>query len=104
MNCKYFGECGACRVYENGYESQLNEKKELNQKRFEEMKETYNKYISKYKKFVLDLVKNNNPKNVTLFMDYVVSRIGSKYGIRPYILRKFFFNIRNMILAVICVT
>jgi len=35
MNCKYFGECGACRVYENGYESQLNEKKELNQKRFE---------------------------------------------------------------------
>ncbi|MEA3371626.1 MAG: tRNA (uridine(54)-C5)-methyltransferase TrmA [Campylobacterota bacterium] len=35
MECKYFGECGACRVYENGYETQLNEKKELNQKRFE---------------------------------------------------------------------
>ena len=35
MDCKYFGECGACRVYENGYEAQLNEKKELNQKRFE---------------------------------------------------------------------
>lgn len=35
MDCKYFGECGACRVYENGYEAQLNEKKELNKKRFE---------------------------------------------------------------------
>ncbi len=35
MNCKYFGECGACRVYEGGYETQLNEKKELNKKRFE---------------------------------------------------------------------
>lgn len=35
MDCKYFGECGACRVYENGYETQLNDKKELNQKRFE---------------------------------------------------------------------
>ena len=35
MDCKYFGECGACRVYENGYEAQLNEKKELNKKRFQ---------------------------------------------------------------------
>ena len=34
MDCKYFGECGACRVYENGYEAQLNEKKELNEDRF----------------------------------------------------------------------
>ena len=36
MTCKYFGECGACRVYENGYESQLNEKVELNKDRFKE--------------------------------------------------------------------
>jgi len=35
VDCKYFGECGACRVYENGYEAQLNEKKELNKKRFQ---------------------------------------------------------------------
>ncbi len=35
MECKYFGECGACIVYENGYESQLREKVELNKKRFE---------------------------------------------------------------------
>jgi len=35
VDCKYFGECGACSVYENGYTSQLNQKKELNQKRFE---------------------------------------------------------------------
>lgn len=35
MNCKYFGECGACRVYEGGYEAQLSSKLELNKKRFE---------------------------------------------------------------------
>ena len=46
MDCKYFGECGACRVYENGYEAQLNEKKELNQKRFEPF---YNGNISLFK-------------------------------------------------------
>jgi geranylgeranyl pyrophosphate synthase len=69
--------------------------KSLNQKRFEEMKETYNEYISKYKKFVVDLVKENDPKIATLFIDYVVSRIGSKYGIRPYILRKF-MDINNI--------
>jgi len=34
VECKYFGECGACRLYENGYDSQLNDKKELNQERF----------------------------------------------------------------------
>ncbi len=34
MNCKYFGECGACVVYENGYEGQLNQKLELNRERF----------------------------------------------------------------------
>ena len=34
MNCKYFGECGACRVYEGGYEKQLSLKLELNQGRF----------------------------------------------------------------------
>ncbi len=36
MECKYFGECGACRVYENGYEAQLSQKLELNKKRFKE--------------------------------------------------------------------
>ena len=34
MECKYFGECGACKVYENGYEAQLTDKLELNKKRF----------------------------------------------------------------------
>jgi len=34
LDCKYFGECGACRVYENGYESQLSDKVELNRERF----------------------------------------------------------------------
>ena len=34
MDCKYFGECGACRIYEDGYDAQLNEKKELNKERF----------------------------------------------------------------------
>ena len=34
MECKYFGECGSCRLYENGYEAQLRYKVEENQKRF----------------------------------------------------------------------
>ncbi|WP_373035454.1 tRNA (uridine(54)-C5)-methyltransferase TrmA [Sulfurimonas sp.] len=34
MDCKYFGECGACRIYEDGYEAQLNEKLKLNRDRF----------------------------------------------------------------------
>lgn len=34
MNCKYFGECGSCRNYENGYEEQLVKKLELNKERF----------------------------------------------------------------------
>jgi tRNA (uracil-5-)-methyltransferase len=36
MDCKYFGECGACRVYEGGYEAQLEQKVERNKKRFQE--------------------------------------------------------------------
>ncbi len=34
MECKYFSQCGACIVYENGYESQLDDKIELNKDRF----------------------------------------------------------------------
>ncbi|MDF1879525.1 tRNA (uridine(54)-C5)-methyltransferase TrmA [Sulfurimonas sp. SAG-AH-194-C20] len=34
MDCKHFGECGACIVYENGYLGQLNAKLELNMERF----------------------------------------------------------------------
>ncbi|MEA1982254.1 MAG: tRNA (uridine(54)-C5)-methyltransferase TrmA [Campylobacterota bacterium] len=34
MECKHFGECGACKLYETGYDGQLNEKLELNQERF----------------------------------------------------------------------
>ena len=34
MDCKYFGECGACRIYEDGYDAQLDYKKELNRDRF----------------------------------------------------------------------
>ena len=34
MICEHFGECGACIVYENGYESQLSKKLELNKQRF----------------------------------------------------------------------
>nr|WP_321265469.1 tRNA (uridine(54)-C5)-methyltransferase TrmA [uncultured Sulfurimonas sp.] len=46
MNCKYFGECGACRVYEDGYEGQLSDKLELNKSRFEAF---YTKNISVFK-------------------------------------------------------
>ena len=34
MDCKYFGECGACVVYEHGYEAQLDAKVQLNKERF----------------------------------------------------------------------
>jgi len=34
LDCKYFGVCGACRIYENGYDAQLNEKVQLNKERF----------------------------------------------------------------------
>ncbi|WP_321778221.1 tRNA (uridine(54)-C5)-methyltransferase TrmA [Sulfurimonas sp.] len=34
MQCKYFGECGACRIYEDGYEAQLDYKLKLNKQRF----------------------------------------------------------------------
>jgi len=34
LDCKYFGKCGACRVYENGYEGQLEQKLVLNKERF----------------------------------------------------------------------
>ncbi|MDA7817444.1 tRNA (uridine(54)-C5)-methyltransferase TrmA [Sulfurimonas sp.] len=36
MECKHFGECGACVVYENGYEYQLSKKLELNRERFKD--------------------------------------------------------------------
>ena len=35
MECKYFGKCGSCRLYDGGYEAQLHYKVEENQKRFE---------------------------------------------------------------------
>ncbi|WP_297442566.1 tRNA (uridine(54)-C5)-methyltransferase TrmA [Sulfurimonas sp.] len=34
MDCKYFGECGACRLYEGGYQTQLMQKLTLNKERF----------------------------------------------------------------------
>ena len=34
MECKHFGECGACRVYESGYSGQLQDKIALNRDRF----------------------------------------------------------------------
>ncbi|MBU0721700.1 tRNA (uridine(54)-C5)-methyltransferase TrmA [bacterium] len=34
MDCKYFGECGACKLYDLGYEAQLLQKLEINKKRF----------------------------------------------------------------------
>lgn len=34
MKCKYFGECGACKVYANGYIAQLANKVDINKERF----------------------------------------------------------------------
>jgi len=36
MQCKHFGTCGACIVYENGYDAQLNDKLDLNKDRFKD--------------------------------------------------------------------
>jgi tRNA (uracil-5-)-methyltransferase len=46
LDCKYFGECGACRVYEDGYEAQLMQKVALNKARF---KKYYAKEIDVFK-------------------------------------------------------
>lgn len=46
VECKYFGQCGSCRLYEDGYESQLEAKKKLNQERF---KPFYGGNIAVYK-------------------------------------------------------
>ncbi|WP_415395857.1 tRNA (uridine(54)-C5)-methyltransferase TrmA [Sulfurimonas sp. CS5] len=46
MDCKYFGECGACRIYKDGYEGQLSEKLEINRDRFLNF---YKKDISVFK-------------------------------------------------------
>jgi len=37
MDCKYFGRCGACVVYDGGYEVQLDKKLKINQQRFEDI-------------------------------------------------------------------
>ena len=42
MECKHFGECGACRVFESGYSGQLQDKIVLNEERF---KKFYNEKI-----------------------------------------------------------
>jgi len=36
VKCKYFGKCGACVVYENDYDVQLEQKVKLNKERFKE--------------------------------------------------------------------
>ena len=46
MECKHFGTCGACIVYENGYDAQLNDKVKLNKERF---KNFYTNDISIFK-------------------------------------------------------
>jgi tRNA (uracil-5-)-methyltransferase len=46
MDCKHFGECGACRVYENGYEAQLEQKVLENKDRFSQF---YKKDITAFK-------------------------------------------------------
>ncbi len=46
MDCKYFGICGACKLYEGGYESQLSDKIILNKERFFDY---YNGEISVFK-------------------------------------------------------
>jgi len=37
MNCKYFGECGSCTIFENGYSAQLESKKNLVSQKFQNL-------------------------------------------------------------------
>ncbi len=37
MDCKHFGECGSCRIYEGGYEAQLSQKAESIKTLFSDM-------------------------------------------------------------------
>ena len=46
MECKYFGECGACRLYSDGYDAQLHSKLQENQDRF---KDYYNGEIEVFR-------------------------------------------------------
>ena len=39
MNCKYFGRCGSCKIYEDGYDAQL-------QMKIAEQKDRFQKYFS----------------------------------------------------------
>jgi tRNA (uracil-5-)-methyltransferase len=46
LECKHFGECGSCRLYADGYETQLEQKLKINKDRFSKF---YNKEIKTYK-------------------------------------------------------
>lgn len=46
MQCKHFGTCGACVVYENGYDGQLDDKIQVNKNRFSDF---YNNEIAVFK-------------------------------------------------------
>ena len=37
MNCKYFGQCGSCTLYDKTYEEQLDFKREREKERFKEI-------------------------------------------------------------------
>jgi tRNA (uracil-5-)-methyltransferase len=46
VECNYFGKCGACKIYEDGYEAQISYKYKLNKDRF---KDFYSADISVFK-------------------------------------------------------
>ena len=66
----------------------------INERRFEEMHDTYKKYFSPYKKIVYELIRENKDKKA-VFKEYVISRIGAQAGLRPYILRKIEKHLAN---------
>jgi len=57
-------------------------------RRFHQMEETFKQYGLFYNKFVKELIKQNGEES-ELFQTYVIDRIGSKVGIRAYLMRKF---------------
>ncbi|NTV23185.1 MAG: hypothetical protein HGA85_02300 [Nanoarchaeota archaeon] len=69
--------------------------KNINEQRFLEMEETYREYRPIFEQTVMSQVSPNNKIDQDLFVDYVISRIGSHAGIRAYLLRKF-IEINNL--------
>jgi len=102
MNCKYFGTCGACIVYDGGYEEQLSLKVSINKERFrpfysgtfsvfESLKSNY-RSRSEFKIWhdeeLLCYAMNNRDKNGVVFVDECPQVSTHIFALMPKLLEK----------------